>query len=157
MSRFSLSLIEKHFIEFLIINIFWIYSGRHKRKFCLKFIKLKWLLTVTLPLKPQESLTNLENNYRDLRRCMWSFNSLEWMLWFFDNIFTSFVCLQINIYLTTWHPPPPPITAFIFFKNIFRLIFFSMLTLHYEWKLKSIKYLKQCATLYNFFMVIMVW
>lgn len=26
-----------------------------------------------------------------------------------------------------------------------------MLTLHYEWKLKSIKYLKQCATLYNFF------
>lgn len=124
MSRFSLSLIEKHFIEFLIINIFWIYSGRHKRKFCLKFIKLKWLLTVTLPLKPQESLTNLENNYRDLRRCMWSFNSLEWMLWFFDNIFTSFVCLQINIYLTTWHPPPPPITAFIFFKNIFRLIFF---------------------------------
>lgn len=122
MSRFSLSLIEKHFIEFLIINLFWIYSGRHKRKFCLKDNKLKWLLTVNLPLKPQESLTNLENNYRDLRRCMWSFNSLEWMLWFFNNIFTSFVCLQINIYLTTWHPPP--ITAFIFFKNIFRLIFF---------------------------------
>lgn len=129
MSRFSLSLIEKHFIEFLI-NIFWIYSGRHKRKFCLKDIKLKWLLTVNLPLKPQESLTNLENNYRDLRRCMRSFNSLEWMLWFFNNIFTRFF-LSSNQHISYNMTPPPPITAFIVFKNIFRLIFLSMLTVLY--------------------------